>query len=247
MFSSIIQNTYFHNCAFSAIDPNIVFFDSVFDTLGFTNCSFSRKNYDDNFFGNVLDINNVFQTDCLWNTLPEYRDTMNNDFRLTSCSPLLNKGSNLVLSFIDSIDLAGMPRVLDSLIDIGAYETPSMTYSYDINSVNICATDSLGSIAFNVEGGIPPYSLIYKEQRYKTLQLENIQSGKQTIILTDSSNCKLAIEDNFGPEKINFDTVLIDASSKFSSDGSIVLKKIKGGNPPITLNWSNGIKNRFNK
>lgn len=241
MFSSISQNTNFYNCAFSAKDSNLVFFESVSDTLSFTNCSFSRGGYDDKFFENVLDIDNVFQTDCLWNTLPDYRDTMNNDFRLTSCSPLLNKGSDLVLPLIDSTDLAGAPRVLDSLIDIGAYESPLIKYSYNTNSDNICASDTLGSIVFNVEGGIAPYSLMYKDQNYKTLHVENIQSGTQTIILTDSSNCKLAIEENFGPEKISFDTVLIDASSKLSSDGSIVLKNIKGGNPPISLQWSNGI------
>lgn len=241
MFSGIGQNTNFYNCAFSAKDTNIVFFNNVTDTLSFTNCSFSRKNYEDKFFSGLLQINNVFQTDCLWNTLPDYRDTMNNDFRLTSCSPLLNKGSNLVLPLIDSTDLAGGVRVLDGLIDIGAYESPLIKYSYNTNSDNICASDTLGSIVFNVEGGIAPYSLMYKDQNYKTLHVENIQSGTQTIILTDSSNCKLAIEENFGPEKISFDTVLIDASSKLSSDGSIVLKNIKGGNPPISLQWSNGI------
>ncbi len=239
MFSSIGQNTNFYNCAFSAKDSNIVFFESVSDTLSFTNCSFSRKGYEDKFLGNVLDINNVFQNNCLWNTLPDYRDTMNNDFRLTSCSPLLNKGSNLVLPFIDSTDLAGGVRVLDGLIDIGAYESPLIKYSYNTNSDNICASDTLGSIVFNVEGGVAPYSLIYKDQRYKTLHLENIQSGQQTIILADSSNCKVSIEENFGPEKISFDTMIIDASSKLSSDGSIVLKNIKGGNPPISLEWSN--------
>ena len=241
MFSSIGQNTNFYNCAFSAKDSNLVFFEAVYDTLSFTNCSFSRKGYDDKFLGNVLDINNAFQTDCLWNTLPDYRDTMNNDFRLTSCSPLLNKGSNLLLPLIDSTDLAGGPRVLDSLIDIGAYESPMITYSYNTNSGNICATDTLGSIVFNVEGGIAPYQLQYYGEIYDTLTLNNIHSGIQSIILSDSTNCKLEINASFGPEPIHFDTIIVQASSKTIQNGSIKISKIQGGNPPLKLQWSNGV------
>lgn len=53
-------------------------------------------------------------------TNPLFVDTVNGDFRLTQCSPAINVGLDSVNNY--STDLAGNPRIFDSIIDIGAYE-----------------------------------------------------------------------------------------------------------------------------
>ena len=64
--------------------------------------------------------NNIF------NKYPEFKDTLNYDFSLLPCSPLINKGDR---KYIDSLgisyDLAGNPRIYQDSVDIGAYESQS--------------------------------------------------------------------------------------------------------------------------
>ena len=240
LFPLIGQNVYFNNCAFDVLDSNLVLFKTVVDTLVFNNCSFNRESQLKKFTANKVSDELLKQNNTLWNVSPAFRDTLNNDFRLTSCSPLVNQGSNTYLGFIDSFDLAGAKRLQDGQVDIGAYETTKINYQFN-SKPNLCATDSSGTFSIDVSGGIAPYQLNYNGELYDTLTLNNIHSGLQSIILSDSSKCKLEIKTSFGPEQIHFDTIIVQASSKTSQDGSIKISKIQGGNPPLKLEWSNGV------
>ncbi len=51
---------------------------------------------------------------------PLFVDTANGDFRLQSNSPCINWGNNMVVSH--ATDLAGNPRVVEGVVDMGAYE-----------------------------------------------------------------------------------------------------------------------------
>lgn len=54
---------------------------------------------------------------------PVFRDPALCDFRLTPASPCLNTGGNLYAPTNASpVDLAGAPRVLEGVVDMGAYE-----------------------------------------------------------------------------------------------------------------------------
>ena len=54
-----------------------------------------------------------------------FADTITGNYGLVPCSPCTNVGSNSVLSATDTIDLAGMPRIYDNVVDMGAYEFQS--------------------------------------------------------------------------------------------------------------------------
>lgn len=51
---------------------------------------------------------------------PMFVDAANGDFRLQSNSPCINWGNNAVVS--NSTDLAGNPRIVEGVVDMGAYE-----------------------------------------------------------------------------------------------------------------------------
>jgi len=53
---------------------------------------------------------------------PRFVDTATADFRLQAGSPALNAGMNYGPQLVGAVDLAGNPRVVGGLIDIGAYE-----------------------------------------------------------------------------------------------------------------------------
>ncbi len=62
-------------------------------------------------------------TNCL-DTLPEFIDTVNFEFRLSLVSPLINKGTSDTLGLhLPDYDLGGLARIFNDTIDIGAYET----------------------------------------------------------------------------------------------------------------------------
>jgi len=63
---------------------------------------------------------------------PQFIDLLNEDFRPTLNSPLRNAGTNEFV--LQNIDLAGMPRINEGRVDIGAYESSDriFTDSFDL-------------------------------------------------------------------------------------------------------------------
>jgi len=56
---------------------------------------------------------------------PLFVDMAGGDWRLRSVSPsCINKGINIPSWMTGALDLAGKPRILNGVVDIGAYETP---------------------------------------------------------------------------------------------------------------------------
>ena len=84
---------------------------------------------------------------------PKFIDAANDDFRLSSLSPCIDKGSNSYLPNSD-VDLLGNPRVMNGKIDIGACEfQPPPTGSVE----NITATsrypwNGLVDLQFTIKG-----------------------------------------------------------------------------------------------
>ncbi len=237
LFPLIGQNVNFNNCAFEVTDTNLIFFKTVVDTVTFNYCSFNRKGLSDKFTAKPVSADLLQINNCLWDTPAGFRDTISNDFRLSSCSPLINKGSNEYIAYLDSTDLSGDARVQEDQIDIGAYETTGVQISYTTQA-NLCAVDSTGMITVTATGGLPVYGLEYNGVQHDTLILNNIQSGEQIIRFYDGTQCSIDIVAKFGPEHISFDTLIVDAGSKTSKDGAIKLSNIQGGNPPLLFSWS---------
>jgi len=58
---------------------------------------------------------------------PQFVDAVNGDFRLASGSPCIDAGDNACVS--STIDLAGIPRVINGCVDMGAYEYMFFTFN----------------------------------------------------------------------------------------------------------------------
>ncbi|GLR17453.1 choice-of-anchor Q domain-containing protein [Portibacter lacus] len=84
---------------------------------------------------------------------PVFQDLAEGDLRLQSCSPHVNAGENTYNS--EMYDLDGQPRILEGLIDIGAYEIISTTTPPLGNIIYVdanadgCKTGSTWETAFN--------------------------------------------------------------------------------------------------
>ena len=65
-----------------------------------------------------------------------FRDTAAGDLSLLPCSPLIDQGDSSYLSGLDiDKDYAGNPRLLGNNVDIGAYETSPINFSWATDSV----------------------------------------------------------------------------------------------------------------
>ncbi len=123
---------------------------------------------------------------------PLFVDSMNGDFRLRACSPAINVGdNNSIDTSIVSYDYDGQLRILEDIVDLGAFEQySSPTINPLIQSVsNTGASD--GSISIDsVYGGTPPYQYLWNTGAIES-SISNLPTGTYTVTITDSIGCEL--------------------------------------------------------
>ncbi len=128
----------------------------------------------------------------LFNIYPEFLDTLNSDFRLSSCSPLINKGSNAIFDNLSiNQDLQNNNRILNDTVDLGAYETEK--FNLDIQFTIIDVTNEApnsGRITIeNIVGGTPPYQYNWSNGEAEVLFIDNLEVGEYQVSVTDQTFC----------------------------------------------------------
>lgn len=122
---------------------------------------------------------------------PHFLDTINYDFRLATCSPLINQGKNIDLDSLGSTqDLLGANRILEDTIDLGAYET---IFSNPVIESTIIPVNSAqpfsGSITIDsIYGGLPPYDILWSTNNIENA-LQNLEAGSYKVTITDAQGC----------------------------------------------------------
>jgi hypothetical protein len=93
----------------------------------------------------------------LFNTNPLFTDPDNDDFTLLPGSPAIDAGANFILSSEDSLDLNGLPRMINDIVDMGAYEWQGPTFSVALDSVQhaSCPNSEDAAVFFNLVGQAP--------------------------------------------------------------------------------------------
>lgn len=82
-------------------------------------CLFNVEEWQKNVRGGeaAFGLHNIFDA------TPQYFSTTNSDFRLKTCSKGINAGDNAAVENLDIVaDIAGNPRILHKIVDMGAYE-----------------------------------------------------------------------------------------------------------------------------
>lgn len=175
----------------------------------------------------------------LFNINPQFRDSLNGDFRLAGCSPAINAGVNSGL--IGEFDLDGNPRVLEGRVDMGAYEqeTFDLTISTIEASEVSCFGEGDGEVRVTTNGEGP---LSYNWTQNGTVGRGNtdLTPGLYAMTVTDQQNCEenlfVQIDE---PDSLMASFTAIPATSG-QSDGYITLDEIAGGRQPYQWDWSNG-------
>lgn len=173
-------------------------------------------------------------------TWPAFLDTLNGDFRVAACSPAINAGTNEDLDDILT-DLDDNPRILDNLVDMGAFER----YAYRIDSIAVtavsCSGDNDGSAFLSLTGNAP-YQYDWQTDTGLTGEgFENLPAGNYHFSITDAVGCSDTVSVQLlQPEALEAFFVTNNASAFNAPDGSIVLDQINGGTPPYRFLWNTG-------
>ncbi|NUQ26663.1 MAG: hypothetical protein HUU34_22170 [Saprospiraceae bacterium] len=178
----------------------------------------------------------------IFSTYPVFVDTLLDDFRLAACSPAINAGSN---AYLDSLgiyyDLAGVPRILESQVDIGAYERPHFQLLNSEVHPADCADELGGNFVVTTNGDEPLSYAWSDEQGQSGTGNEQLFPGIYQVTVTDFPGCSdtLAVQID-SPQPLSAAYEAVNASSFESTDGSIEINQITGGTPPYGVAWSTG-------
>lgn len=104
---------------------NCIFWDNTYNNSGVNNDFY-------NYWGSIITGYNMVSAALPSNVTdngntqvgvnPQFIDAPNNNYRVDYCSPAINVGDNASNTLIN--DLAGLPRIGNSIVDLGAYENP---------------------------------------------------------------------------------------------------------------------------
>ena len=159
---------YFANCVIS--EPDCAAMESNLHPM-----------YDSLFCGPHL----YFQLD------PHFRDTVHGDYRLSSCSPLLDLGSGEWTEQLGvETDYAGNARIIDDAPDIGAWEiersVPEPFFFVQSASGPLSADGS--AYVISVAGGEMPYRFQWSNGS-STDSARMLLPGSYTLVVTDAQGC----------------------------------------------------------
>lgn len=112
----------------------------------------------------------------------------------------------------------------------------------DVSNPLQCDRADTGQINLVVTGGTQPYSYSWSNGQ-RTEDLANLVPGKYTVIVTDANGCKQS--DTWTITRFDQLTPTVEVLTDFNCETKYVKQTfvghVKGGIPPYTLSWSDGV------
>jgi SprB repeat len=116
---------------------------------------------------------------------PMFRDTANGDYSLLPCSPLINAGSNAAAAGILT-DITGAPRIQESTVDIGAYESPAFALAAAPAILPACTGAPGGAITISPANGCEPYTYQWMPAAGNGPEITGLPPGSYSYTVTDA-------------------------------------------------------------
>lgn len=236
-------NFYASNCLFSEATPSLhqLFYNgnsSIKNTKRYyiRNCCFNQMFADSISQAIASTGNNIFGVDAGFMAADQ------GDFRLKSCSSAINKGNNRFADVLGlKFDFAGAPRILDGMVDLGAYEQPLYRIQLAASPDSLtCSKATNGKVQFALNG-VPPYNYMWLSNGKSGIGNTGLSMGSYLFRIDDAKNCTDTISVKIpGPKPMKAIFSLQPVSGSGKWDGAIYLQRISGGNQPYRYRWSNG-------
>ena len=175
---------------------------------------------------------------------PMFVNPDSNDYRLQPCSPLRDAGTNAAVPPYLLTDLDGRPRILGGTVDIGAYEIPDFTSTVTPTVRGACTDATNGSVAFETEGGCPPFTYLWQPGNGGGTSATGPAPGTCVFTVTDAGGRTfldtVAVPELPAPDSLQFSAVVQNATGPVLPDGSVSFTAVLGGTGPYGYLWSDG-------
>jgi hypothetical protein len=178
-------------------------------------------------------------TSNFWGLSLIFEDKAAGDYRLTGCSPGINKGDVQLASQLGlNVDLNNGSRVENGLPDIGAFE--NKLFLQGSVAQYSCVKPASGTLFFD-GNTCGPYTYEWWNGTEGGTSNIDLPSSKYEVSVTDLHGI-VYLDTIFLPEfePVVIDTILQNPTSITSQDGSIAVPNVFNGLPPYHFNWSTG-------
>ncbi len=189
----------------------------------------------------------------LFATDPIFLDTAAADYRLHPCSPARNAGSNAAAQAAGLVtDIAGLPRIQEGTVDMGAHETPAFAVGCATVTAPPCTVGALASVELSLDWGCPPFFLSWAEAAGgggtgfsdTSLALLQLPPGSYTVTVTDGRTQATTTSFTIAPPTpltATLDATAVQcATGTGPSTGGIATATPLGGTGPFTYSWNGG-------
>jgi hypothetical protein len=221
-------NLNIENCIFNTDDKDLVVPDSLY-------------NVDTGTYAIYWGTSQI--SNCLFNTVPNFKSEKENDFSLLPCSVGINAGTKLNPIFKVSTDFAGKPRIVHQKIDIGPYEFQDFKINSFTTKPSFCANKE-GSFLPILQGNCDKsLTISWKNTQNQTGSGgDKLASGTYTFFIKDTNGCADTLKNILIEDKgsIAADFSIFNTSGTNAKNGSITVTNVSNGKAPFKYIWSNG-------
>jgi len=188
---SIKQTNIISNNIFNENKKIIELYNSQLGELGKNYAYFSHNLLDqqcDTFSARVIcGPGNILSND------PQFVDTSAFNFHLLPCSPAINQGDNALLGLLGILqDIEQNPRIVESTVDIGAYESPAFALATTPAILPACTGTPGGAITISPTNGCEPYTYQWLPSAGNGPEITDLPPGDYIYTVTDARGRKLS-------------------------------------------------------
>ena len=178
----------------------------------------------------------------LFNTAPLFADPENGDFTLQAGSPAIDAGINTALLPTDSLDLNGQARIVNGIVDMGAYEWAPPAFAVALDSVaSVSCPGGTDGEVFLTLTGVAPFEINWENENDGSgTGLDSLSAGNYTFTITDAMGEAGTIEATITQPPaftLAFNSTAITCPGESNGQAAVLPS---GGTPPYSYSWNDG-------
>jgi hypothetical protein len=169
-----------------------------------------------------------------------FQDTLRRDFRLAPCSAGLNGGDAAAVRAAGlTTDLNKLPRIENTMPDIGAFETKLSIERLGIQAVR-CPNEGNGAVTYG-GNNCAPLTFAWANGSTTGTTNDRLNAGRYIFTITDGRGfSRLDTVLVTAPSSIQVSVSVRNVSAAGTADGNVRIDAITGGTAPYRVLWSDG-------
>ncbi len=172
------------------------------------------------------------------------------EYSLQPCSPAINSGDNSWWTSPLDTDLAGKPRILDQVVDLGAFEADTIQFGLSSSWDASCPSANDGGVVLAAanycDQGNQGFQISWPGGSQSGLEVQGLSPGTYLFTITDAlgRSAQTSVEIGTANYALELETSIVPTLPG-TNQGQILILDIQGGTPPYNLLWNDGDTSSF--